>query len=111
MIAPKKEAPKEEPVHNNSPLKATNSTSGRGTPSTSKSSKGKRKVSSDDAKTPNSAPLKKVKTENVRLHLCSSAHLLLCWSSGSSIGQYIVFVVGLFSGIFYWNTGNKSCER
>ncbi|XP_041995110.1 transcription initiation factor IIF subunit alpha-like [Salvia splendens] len=64
VIAPKKEAPKEEPVHNNSPLKATNSTAGRGTPSTSKSSKGKRKVGSDDSKTPNSAPLKKVKTEN-----------------------------------------------
>ncbi|KAG6418989.1 hypothetical protein SASPL_121197 [Salvia splendens] len=43
-VIPKKEAPKEEPIHNNSPLKATNSTAGRGTPSTSKSSKGKRKV-------------------------------------------------------------------
>ncbi|XP_042027462.1 transcription initiation factor IIF subunit alpha-like isoform X2 [Salvia splendens] len=63
-LTPKKEAPKEEPVHNNTPLKATNSTAGRGTPPTSKSSKGKRKVSNEDLKTPNSSPLKKVKPEN-----------------------------------------------
>ncbi|XP_057764988.1 transcription initiation factor IIF subunit alpha-like [Salvia miltiorrhiza] len=64
VLAPKKEAPKEEPVDNSSPLKATTSATGRGTPSTSKSSKGKRKSSGDETKTPNGAPLKKMKTEN-----------------------------------------------
>ncbi|KAK6149685.1 hypothetical protein DH2020_017210 [Rehmannia glutinosa] len=43
VLAPKKEAPKEEPV-DNSPLKSTTSGTGRGTPSTSKSSKEKEKV-------------------------------------------------------------------
>ncbi|KAH6777289.1 transcription initiation factor IIF subunit alpha RAP74 [Perilla frutescens var. hirtella] len=64
VLAPKKEAPKEEPVDNSSPLKAATSAAGRGTPSNSKSSKGKRKSSGEESKTPNSAPLKKVKTEN-----------------------------------------------
>ncbi|KAK6149688.1 hypothetical protein DH2020_017213 [Rehmannia glutinosa] len=63
VLAPKKEAPKEEPV-DNSPLKSTTSGTGRGTPSTSKSSKGKRKSNGEESKTPNGAPLKKVKTEN-----------------------------------------------
>ncbi|KAL8469108.1 hypothetical protein ACS0TY_032083 [Phlomoides rotata] len=64
VLAPKKEAPKEEPVDNSSPLKSTTSTAGRGTPSTSKSSKAKRKTSGEESKTSNSAPLKKMKTEN-----------------------------------------------
>lgn len=72
MIAPKKETPKEEPVDNSSPLKATTSAAGRGTPSTSKSSKAKRKSSGEESKTPNGAPLKKVKTENVRLVWCNN---------------------------------------
>ncbi|CAL5344415.1 unnamed protein product [Camellia sinensis] len=64
VLAPKqKDAPKEEPV-DNSPLKPASSGSARGTPTTSKSAKGKRKVSGDDAKANNGAPPKKVKTEN-----------------------------------------------
>ncbi|KAI3456529.1 hypothetical protein Pfo_013192 [Paulownia fortunei] len=64
VLAPKKEAPKEEPVDNSSPLKSTTSGAGRGTPSSSKSSKGKRKSNGEESKTTNGAPLKKVKTEN-----------------------------------------------
>ncbi|KAG8382947.1 hypothetical protein BUALT_Bualt05G0132800 [Buddleja alternifolia] len=64
VLAPKKEAPKEEPVENSSPVKASASGAGRGTPSTSKSSKGKRKGNGEESKTTNGAPLKKVKTEN-----------------------------------------------
>ncbi|KAL3627402.1 Transcription initiation factor IIF subunit alpha [Castilleja foliolosa] len=64
VIAPKKEALKEEPV-DNSPLKSTTAGASRGTPSASKSSKGKRKSNGDESKTtPNAAPQKKVKTEN-----------------------------------------------
>lgn len=66
VLAPKqKDAPKEEPV-DNSPLKPISSTPARGTSSTSKSAKGKRKVSSDDAKAATVVPSKKAKTENVR---------------------------------------------
>ncbi|XP_022868307.1 transcription initiation factor IIF subunit alpha-like isoform X1 [Olea europaea var. sylvestris] len=64
VLAPKKEALKEEPVENNSPLKSAASGSSRGTPPTSKSSKGKRKVSGEESKTTNSTPMKKSKTEN-----------------------------------------------
>ncbi|KAK4439414.1 Transcription initiation factor IIF subunit alpha [Sesamum alatum] len=64
VLAPKKETPKEEPVDNSSPLKSTTSGAGRGTPSTSKSSKAKRKSSGEDSKSTSGAPLKKVKTEN-----------------------------------------------
>lgn len=66
-VLPKaKDAPKEEPA-DNSPLKPVSSGSAKGTPSTSKSSKGKRKLNGDDAnaKASNGAPPKKVKTENV----------------------------------------------
>lgn len=63
--APKqKDASKEEPS-DNSPSKPVPSGSARGTPSTAKSAKGKRKLSADDAKTSNNAPPKKVKSENV----------------------------------------------
>ncbi|KAF3451808.1 hypothetical protein FNV43_RR07904 [Rhamnella rubrinervis] len=63
-VLPKaKDAPKEEPA-DNSPSKPVSSGSAKGTPSTSKSSKGKRKLNGDDAKTSNGAPPKKVKTEN-----------------------------------------------
>ncbi|KAL2524047.1 transcription activator [Abeliophyllum distichum] len=63
VLAPKKEAPKEEPVENSSPLKTT-SGPGHGTPSTSKSAKGKRKINGDESKATNGVPLKKIKTEN-----------------------------------------------
>ncbi|OVA00393.1 Transcription initiation factor IIF [Macleaya cordata] len=64
VLAPKqKDAPKEEPV-DNSPSKTTPSGSARGTPSTSKSAKSKRKSAGDDGKVGNGAPSKKVKTEN-----------------------------------------------
>lgn len=64
-VLPKaKDAPKEEPA-DNSPLKSASSGSAKGTPSTSKSSKGKRKLNGDEAKASNGAPPKKVKTENV----------------------------------------------
>lgn len=58
-----KDAPKEEP--DISPSKPAPSTSAKGTPSASKSAKGKRKLNGDDAKASNAAPPKKVKTENV----------------------------------------------
>ncbi|KAF7840559.1 Transcription initiation factor IIF subunit alpha [Senna tora] len=62
-VAPKqKDAPKEEPA-DNSPLKPTSAPPARATPSTSKSSKGKRKLN-EETKASNSAPPKKVKTEN-----------------------------------------------
>lgn len=64
-VAPKqKDGPKEEPA-DNSPLKSTPSASAKGTPSNSKSAKGKRKLNGDDAKPSNGAPPKKVKAENV----------------------------------------------
>ncbi|XAR53838.1 Ubiquitinyl hydrolase 1 [Bertholletia excelsa] len=64
VLAPKqKDVPKEEPV-DNSPAKPSPSGSARGTPNTSKSAKGKRKINGDDAKPSNGAPPKKVKTEN-----------------------------------------------
>lgn len=59
-----KDSPKEEPV-DISPSKPAPSTSAKGTPSASKSAKGKRKLNGDDAKASNAAPPKKVKTENV----------------------------------------------
>ncbi|PIA38231.1 hypothetical protein AQUCO_02800124v1 [Aquilegia coerulea] len=63
VLAPKqKDAPKEEPI-DNSPLKTT-AGSAKGTPSTSKSVKAKRKSGSDDVKASNGAPAKKIKTEN-----------------------------------------------
>lgn len=66
VLAPKqKDAPKEEPV-DNSPLKPISSAPARGVASsTSKSAKGKRKVSADDAKATTVVPSKKAKTENV----------------------------------------------
>ncbi|KAK4485021.1 hypothetical protein RD792_007629 [Penstemon davidsonii] len=67
VLAPKKEALKEEPVENTSPLKATTSGAGRGTPSSLKSSKGKRKNNAEESKTTNGAPQKKLKSENVFL--------------------------------------------
>ncbi|KAE7995293.1 hypothetical protein FH972_000110 [Carpinus fangiana] len=64
VLAPKqKDAPKEEPAET-SPVKTAPSGSTRGTPSTSKSAKSKRKLNGEDAKASNSAPSKKVKTEN-----------------------------------------------
>ncbi|KAL8170989.1 hypothetical protein V2J09_022793 [Rumex salicifolius] len=59
VLLPKvKDGPKEEPF-DNSPVKPA----AKGTPSTSKSSKGKRKINGDDTKVASSAQ-KKVKTEN-----------------------------------------------
>ncbi|KAJ7949507.1 Transcription initiation factor IIF subunit alpha like [Quillaja saponaria] len=64
VLAPKqKDAPKEEPA-DNSPLKPAPSGPSRGTPPTSKSAKGKRKLNGEEAKASNGAPPKKVKTEN-----------------------------------------------
>ncbi|XWS15497.1 hypothetical protein CRYUN_Cryun34aG0005500 [Craigia yunnanensis] len=64
VLAPKqKDAPKEEPA-DNSPMKPAPSASARGTSSTSKSAKGKRKANGDDTKASNGAPLKKVKSES-----------------------------------------------
>lgn len=65
ILAPKhKDTPKKEEPADNSPAKPAPSGSGRATPSTSKSAKGKRKSNGDDARAPSGAPLKKVKTEN-----------------------------------------------
>lgn len=58
-----KDAPKQEPVEN-SPLKQVPPASARGTPPTSKSSKGKRKANGDSVKSTTATPMKKVKTEN-----------------------------------------------
>ncbi|ERN19162.1 hypothetical protein AMTR_s00061p00167160 [Amborella trichopoda] len=63
VLAPKQKEVKEEPV-DNSPTKTATSGSNRGTPSTSKSTKAKRKSGSDDAKPAASAPSKKPKIEN-----------------------------------------------
>ncbi|KAL6200897.1 hypothetical protein ACLB2K_024612 [Fragaria x ananassa] len=64
-LAPKqKDAPKQEPV-DNSPVKpGASGSAAKANPSASKSAKGKRKSNGDDNKTPNSAPTKKVKTDN-----------------------------------------------
>lgn len=65
VIASKpKDAPKEEPA-DNSPSKPAVTGTARGTLSTSKPSKGKRKLN-EETKAANGAPPKKVKIENVR---------------------------------------------
>ncbi|KAJ4982420.1 hypothetical protein NE237_033257 [Protea cynaroides] len=64
VLAPKqKDVPKEEPV-DISPSKTGPSGSARGTPSSSKSTKTKRKAGGDDAKVSNGAPAKKGKFDN-----------------------------------------------
>ncbi|KAF2302337.1 hypothetical protein GH714_034143 [Hevea brasiliensis] len=55
VLAPKKDAPKEEPA-DNSPTKPIPSGSAKGTPSTSKSAKGKRKLNGDDSKASTGGP-------------------------------------------------------
>ncbi|GAB2228389.1 hypothetical protein Droror1_Dr00010226 [Drosera rotundifolia] len=61
VLAPKvKDAVKEEPAENKPVLGG----SAKGTPSPSKSAKGKRKTNGDDTKSPNTIPAKKVKLEN-----------------------------------------------
>ena len=67
-----KDAPKEEPV-DSSPMKPAPSGSARGTPSTTKSSKAKRKLN-EETKASNGAPAKKVKTENVCNCFCEDLH-------------------------------------
>lgn len=65
VLAPKqKETLKEEPTENISPLKSAAPGPSRGTPPTSKSAKGKRKVNGEETKAANGTPLKKVKSEN-----------------------------------------------
>eukprot|EP00262_Sarcandra_glabra_P001346 TRINITY_DN1140_c0_g1_i1.p1 TRINITY_DN1140_c0_g1~~TRINITY_DN1140_c0_g1_i1.p1 ORF type:complete len:541 (+),score=165.02 TRINITY_DN1140_c0_g1_i1:179-1801(+) len=64
VLAPKqKDAPKEEPT-DNSPSKTIPPGSARGTPSSSKSGKAKRKPNGDDVKMSNGASAKKVKMDN-----------------------------------------------
>ncbi|OMO76881.1 Transcription initiation factor IIF, alpha subunit [Corchorus capsularis] len=63
VLVPKKEL-KEEPI-DNSPAKPAPSASARGTPTTSKSAKGKRKANDDDNEASNGSPLKKAKSETV----------------------------------------------
>ncbi|KAF9679362.1 hypothetical protein SADUNF_Sadunf06G0007100 [Salix dunnii] len=60
VLAPKQKdaVPTEEPA-DNSPAKPMPPGSAKGTPSTSKSAKGKRKLNADDAKTSNGTPVKK----------------------------------------------------
>lgn len=68
ILAPKaKDALKDEPSQNNH-SKSLPSGSAKGTPST-KSSKSKRKLGTDYVKSPNDAPAKKIKTENVCLEI------------------------------------------
>ncbi|XP_073149811.1 transcription initiation factor IIF subunit alpha-like isoform X2 [Henckelia pumila] len=59
VLAPKTEPPNEKPAEHSAPPKATTSGSSRGTPSTSKSSKGKRKFGVEESRATNGAPLKK----------------------------------------------------
>ncbi|KAM0942991.1 putative transcription factor C2H2 family [Dioscorea sansibarensis] len=64
VLAPKlKDGPKDEPA-DNSPSKSAPNGSTKSTPPSSKSAKTKRKPGSDDAKSSNGAPSKKMKTEN-----------------------------------------------
>lgn len=79
-VAPKKEAPKEEPA-DNTPVKPVPSGSAKGTPSSSKSSKAKRKLNGDDAKTSNGALPKKVKTENVGHYFMLALYFYLTCAS------------------------------
>ncbi|KAG9147403.1 hypothetical protein Leryth_019661 [Lithospermum erythrorhizon] len=65
VLAPKKEVVKDEPIDTSPPSKPAASGSSRATPSTTKTSKGKRKTSDDEPKSASGAPTKKVKTENV----------------------------------------------
>ena len=65
VLAPKQKAVKTEPAEN-SPSKPLPTGSSLETP-TSKSSKAKRKPGSDHIKSPNGAPAKKMKTDNVCL--------------------------------------------
>lgn len=69
VLALKKEAPNEKTAEYSTPPKATISGAGRVTPSSSRYSKIKRKGNGEDSKTPNGAPLKKVKTEHVSVLL------------------------------------------
>ena len=64
IVSKQKGAPKEEPT-DNSPSKPAITGTVRGTVSTSKPSKGKRKFN-EETKSTNGAPPKKVKIENVR---------------------------------------------
>ncbi|GAA0159346.1 general transcription factor [Lithospermum erythrorhizon] len=64
VLTPKKEAVKEEPKDTSPPSKAAASGSSRAIPSTTKTSKGKRKTNDDEPKSASGAPTKKVKTEN-----------------------------------------------
>ncbi|THU55861.1 hypothetical protein C4D60_Mb11t11120 [Musa balbisiana] len=62
VLAPKqKDAPKDEPTENTPSKAAAPSGSARSTPTTSKSSKAKRKPGSDDVKSNNGLPVKKMK--------------------------------------------------
>ncbi|URD82286.1 Transcription initiation factor IIF subunit alpha [Musa troglodytarum] len=62
VLAPKqKDAPKDEPTENTPSKAAPPSGSARSTPTTSKSSKAKRKPGSDDVKSNNGLPVKKMK--------------------------------------------------
>ncbi|GAB2301030.1 hypothetical protein Dimus_035066 [Dionaea muscipula] len=71
VLAPKlKDAIKEEPSEN-SPSKPVPGGSTKGTPSSSKPAKGKRKTNGDDPKAANHTPAKKVKIENVNICLLS----------------------------------------
>lgn len=66
VLAPKhKEALKEEPVENSNATKSAAAASAKGTPPTSKTAKGKRKINGEEAKATTGAPLKKVKSETV----------------------------------------------
>lgn len=70
VLAPKqKDTPKDEPADSSPSKPVPPSGSARGTPAASKSSKTKRKFGSDEVKSSNGAPVKKVKTDNVCLCL------------------------------------------
>lgn len=73
VLAPKhKDTPKDEPVVSTPTRTTPPPVNGRSTPSTSKSSKAKRKPGSDEkSSSNNSVPAKKVKTESVRISLHS----------------------------------------
>lgn len=97
VLAPKhKEALKEEPVENSNAMKsAAAASAAKGTPPTSKSAKGKRKINGEEAKATTGAPLKKVKSETV-----SNALLLLLFALEISVNCSLECVALVFKILF-----------
>ncbi|KAK3036947.1 hypothetical protein RJ639_030912 [Escallonia herrerae] len=101
VLAPKqKDAPKDEPA-DHSPVKSATTGSARGTPSTSKSAKGKRKSNGEDTK-PSGAPSKKVKSENVRIAAINMLDFIYSnyWMDQSSHKGWLPVKWGLWTHLY-----------